>query len=384
MTEGKAAISKQASDAAARGASGSPGVRAVAKLAGVSLGTVSNVLNNPDRVRPETRRRVEAAMVELNFVGSVIARQFRRGESETVGVLVPDIGNPFWADVLRGVEDTLEASHLALLVSSTRQDPERALRAVETFERQQVDGLLLAPSSVPAERLAPFKNRPFGVVTVDGRLARSNIPSVSLDDVTGGYLVASHLLAVGHRHLVLVNGPQSVSWCRDRAKGVRKALMEHDLDSSTSLLEIGVDELTVEQGIGSVEKFLQKPTAATAIACANDLLALGVLIGLRRRGLDVPRDYALSGFDDVDFASALLPALTSVRQPAREMGTAAAELLLQPPSARSKHVRFEPELVVRESTAASPGAHDLRGLGSAGDFGGPRRLPRVGRLRGRS
>lgn len=287
-------------------------------------------------------------MRDLNFVGSVFARQFRRGQSETVGVLVPDF-NPFWSDVLHGVEDTLQVNNLALFVSSSRQDPARALRAIAAFERQQVDGLVLAPSSVPLERLKPFRGRPLGIVTVDGRLPRSGIPSVSLDDVLGGYMVATHLLAVGHRSFVLVNGRSTVSWCRDRAKGVRQALADAGLNPAKALLEVRVDELTVEEGIGSVDRILQHPVPATAIACANDLLALGVLIGLRRRGLDSPHDYALAGFDDVDFAAALSPSLTSVRQPARAMGTAAAQLLLQQ-QGRTRHVQFEPELVVREST----------------------------------
>lgn len=322
----------------------------MARRAGVSLGTVSNVLNNPNRVRPETRSRVEAAMEELNFVGSVIARQFRRGLSETVGVLVPDLGNPFWADVLRGVEDTLLANNLALFVSSSRQDPQRELEAIAAFERQQIDGLLLAPTSVSLDRLAPFQKRPLGIVTVDGRLKGSDIPSVSLDDVTGGFMVADHLLALGHRKFILVNGPNTVSWCRDRRKGVRRALRQAGLDPQAALREVSVNELTAEEGIRSSSNLLEHSQEASAIICANDLLGLGVLIGLRRRGLDVPRDFALAGFDDVDFAAALSPALTSVRQPARDMGTAAAQLLLQQHAGRRQHVRFQPELVVREST----------------------------------
>jgi LacI family transcriptional regulator len=340
------------------GKAASAGVRDVARRAGVSLGTVSNVLNNPDRVRPETRARVEAAMEELSFVGSVIARQFRHGLSQTVGVLVPDLGNPFWADVLRGVEDVLLSKHLALFVSSSRQDPDRELEAIAAFERHQVDGLLLAPSRVSRDRLAPFERRPLGIVTVDGRLKGSEIPSVTLDDVTGGFLLASHLLALGHRNLILVNGPTAVSWCRDRRKGVRKALIQAGIDPHEALHEVKVDELTVDEGVRSCDGVLQFSGTANAIICANDLLGLGVLIGLRRHGYDVPKDFALAGFDDVDFAAVLSPALTSVRQPARDMGTAAARLLLQQIAGR-RHVRFKPELVVRESTIGhASGLHD--------------------------
>jgi LacI family transcriptional regulator len=179
--------------------------------------------------------------------------------------------------------------------------------------------------------------------------------------------LASHLLDLGHRSVIFVNGPSAVPWCRDRAKGVRKALVEAGCDPRDALREVKVDELTVDEGIRSCDRVLQSgPPTATAIICANDLLGLGVLIGLRRRGYEVPRDFALAGFDDVDFASALSPALTSVRQPARDMGTAAAHLLLQQGAGR-KHVRFEPELIVRESTLGHAVDHAVRDRASVAD-----------------
>ena len=328
------------------------GVRAVAAHAGVSLGTVSNVLNSPDRVSDETRERVEASMRALGFVPSRAAGQLRSRRSELIGVVVPDVGNPFWASVLRGVESVTEAAGLTMIVASTRQDPVRQRRLLRDLESQGVDGLIVAPIVDRAEDWAPFEERRFGVVTLDRRSPGSGGAWVSLDNVLGAGLAMGHLADAGYRRIGLVNGPVSVSWCAERREGAREALTSRGLDPARVMVEAEVTDLTVDEGGAAVARLLD--AGIDAVMCVNDMLALGALLEIRERGLRVPQDVALVGYDDADFAPALSPPLTTVHQPSFAMGVAAAELLLEADErAPGAHVEFQPQLVVRGSSGPS-------------------------------
>ena len=325
----------------------------VARHAGVSTGTVSNVLNRPGRVGADLRARVEQSIEELGFLGSRVASQLKNGRSSLIGVVLPDVGNPFWADLLRGVEQVLDRYDLTLVVASTRLDPAREGRLLEALGRHRVDGLILAPSRRSFQLAEVFLDRPFGVVTLDGRISGSRWSSVALDDVKGGELAAGHLLERGYRRLVLVNCSDSASWPADRRAGVRKAIAEHGLLEADCLTEVlPAGEGTVADGLAAAEEVAHAVRGEpTGVICGNDLLALGLLRGLHDRGLRVPEDLALVGYDDVDFAAALSPGLTSVRQPSFDMGAAAARLLMHNPSGEESQVTFEPELIARESTA---------------------------------
>ena len=331
----------------------SVGVRDVAALASVSLGTVSNVMNNPDRVGPEIRARVEAAMAELGFVPSRAAGQLRSRRSELVGVVVPDVGNPYWASVLRGIESVIEQHGLALVVGSTHQEETRQRRLLKGLESQGVDGLILAPITTDSADWAPLVSRRFGVVALERSGAGPSVPSVGLDNVEGGRLAVTHLLEQGHRRIAFINGPGTVPWCAERREGVVSGLRKQGLAVRDALVEVEVPDLTVAEGFQAVETLLAMHGGQTAIMCANDMLALGALLALRQRHIEVPTGMALVGYDDVEFAAALAPPLTTVRQPSFEMGAAAARLLLEPDRQSSgRHVQFVPELVPRESSAA--------------------------------
>ncbi|WP_369132279.1 LacI family DNA-binding transcriptional regulator [Modestobacter sp. I12A-02662] len=331
------------------------GVRDVAALANVSLGTVSNVMNNPDRVGAEVRARVEAAMADLGFVPSRAAGQLRSRRSELVGVVVPDVGNPYWASVLRGIESVIEEHGLALVVGSTHQETRRQHRLLRGLESQGVDGLILAPITADSEDWAPFVSRRFGVVALERKGVGTSVSSVSLDNVEGGRLAVTHLLERGHREVAFINGPRTVPWCGERREGVVAGLREHGLDPQAALVEVEVSDLTVAEGLSAVEALLAAGDRPTAIMCANDMLALGAVLALRARGIDVPGDMALVGYDDVEFAAALAPPLTTVRQPSFEMGVAAARLLLRADAdGAGEHLQFVPELVARRSSDSPP------------------------------
>ncbi|WP_307370845.1 LacI family DNA-binding transcriptional regulator [Microbacterium sp. W4I4] len=335
------------------GAARGVGVRDVARKAGVSLGTVSNVLNNPEKVGERTRTRVERAIRELGFVGSRAAGQLRSRRSGLVGVVVPDVGNPYWAAVLRGVESVLEDRDLALIVGSTHQSPQRQERLLRGLASQGVDGLLVAPID-DDRQWEDFADRFLGVVALESDVGVG--AGISLDNVDGAHQAIAHLLELGHRSICFINGPGRVPWCAERRVGVLAGIGEAGLNPDDVLIDVEVSDLTSAEGLRAADDLWQS-SRPTAVLCANDLLALGVLLSAQRRGLDVPGDVSLVGYDDVEFVEALRPALTTVHQPSFEVGIVAAEMLLRGSGSRhtrSEHALLSPQLIVRQSSGPPP------------------------------
>jgi LacI family transcriptional regulator len=331
----------------------------VAKLAQVSLGTVSNVLNRPSIVAPGTRQRVLDAINASGFVRSTAAHQLRVGKSRTVGVILLDVANPFFAEMVRGAERVLRDEGYVLMVCSSDESIERERRYLRVLEEHRVDGLLLAPVERDLKNVVALAGRGIPTVLLDRDGGDLDLCSVTVDDVRGGELAASHLLELGHEVIAFVNGPLSIRQCADRRDGARRAVRRFRSRRRPGplFIEVTVNALTVEQGEQAVARLLAPATRPTAVMCANDLLALGVLKGLAEANVAVPGEMAVVGYDDVTFASMLSPSLTSVRQPKFELGTTAAELLLEEvlgPEHHHRAVRFEPELVVRASSA-NPG-----------------------------
>lgn len=324
----------------------------VAMLAGVSVGTVSNVLNRPDRVAAATRERVEQAIARLGFVPNGSARQLRVGTITTVGAIVLDIGNPFFTDVARGIEDRLSRDDYTLMIASSEEDPDRESRYLRLFEEHGVRGVMLVPATDDVEHLVTLHERGVGVVVLDRPSPVPELSSVAVDDALGGELAARHLLAQGHTRIALLNGPHTIRQCADRHAGVVRALATAGLDPATALEELTVS-LNADGGEARTLELLERAPAdrPTALFCANDLVALGALRTLRRAGVSVPDDVAVVGYDDVTFAAELAIPLTSVRQPTHELGARAADLVLRDPEAGPEHVVFQPTLVVRESSA---------------------------------
>lgn len=322
----------------------------VARVAGVSVGTVSNVLNRPERVLPATRERVEAAIEELAFVRNASARQLRAGTITTVGAVVLDIANPFFTDVARGIEERLERDDFTLMVASSDDDPAREQRYLRLFEEHGVQGVMVVPSTDDISNLLALRERGVGVVLLDRPSPVADLSSVAVDDVHGGALAARHLLEQGHRTIAFLNGPHTIRQCADRHAGVVAALTEAGLDPAEALVEITVPSLNADGGEAGLRELLARPERPAAVFCVNDLTALGALRTLRREGLSVPVDIALVGYDDVAFAAELATPLTSVRQPTHQLGVRAADLLLRPAHSPAEHVVFQPELVVRESS----------------------------------
>ncbi|MPY79489.1 MAG: LacI family DNA-binding transcriptional regulator [Actinophytocola sp.] len=337
-----------------QGETRAPGVKDVAALAGVSLGTVSNVLNRPDRVNVQTKARVEAAMAELGFVRNESARQLRAGRSNALAYIMLDASNPFFTDVAHGIELAAEAHDLSLFTCNSSNRAERETVYLSRLEEQRVQGILITPVNPDAEALDELPWRGTPVVIVDRTRSANTHCSVAVDDVLGGELAVSHLIELGHDHIAYIGGPNTLGQVRDRRRGAQKALADAGLGPD-NLIDITTDALTVEEGRKAGERIAGRPASnrPTSAFCANDMLALGLLQQCVALRMAVPDDLAIVGYDDIDFAAAAAVPLTSVRQPRRELGRRAAELLLAEttdPSHEHEQVVFTPELVVRGST----------------------------------
>ncbi|WP_306187215.1 MULTISPECIES: LacI family DNA-binding transcriptional regulator [unclassified Streptomyces] len=335
----------------------SVGIKDVARAAGVSVGTVSNVINRPDTVATETRARVLSAIDRLGYVRSESARQLRAGRSRIMGLLVLDMGNPFFVDVARGAERAAREAGLGVMVCNSAQSVGEEAEYLSLFAEQRVRGVLLTPTDATGRNIAAFRRHNIPFVLVDRVAEGASECSVSVDDVAGGALAVRHLVDAGHRSIAYVSGPPGLNQVRDRRTGALNALREAGLGPDV-LRELPTERLDVAAGRDAGARLLGLADRPTAVFCANDLLALGVLQAMYAAGVGVPDDLAIVGYDDIEFAAAAAVPLTSVRQPAVTMGALAAELLLEETGAREgaagahehRRVVLQPELVVRSST----------------------------------
>jgi LacI family transcriptional regulator len=330
------------------------GIREVAKRAGVSLGTVSNVLNRPEIVAQETRRRVQLAIEEIGFVRNGSARQLRAGNSQYIGLVMLDVANPFFTEVARGVEDAANEAGYVVILCNSDDSLEKESHYLQVLEEQRARGVLITPVQSDASYLQRFRKRGIAVVLLDRPSRIKDLCSVAVDDVRGGELATTHLLEQGHVRIGFVHGPLSIRQCADRRRGVLRAVRTAGLDPDQVIVDITASAQNVREGEESGEKLLGAKIKPTAVFCANDLLALGLMRALIKRGISIPGDMALVGYDDVEFASVLSTPLTSIRQPKYELGRTAAELLLDeannPTAHQHKHIVYQPELIVRESS----------------------------------
>jgi LacI family transcriptional regulator len=329
-------------------------IRDVARLAGVSVGTVSNVLNKPAEVSAESISRVQGAIDKLGYVRNDAARRLRAGVSSTVGFVVLDGQNPFFNEVVRGAEDEASRHGIAVLVGNTDEDPAREGMYLDLFEEQQVRGVLIAPYGDITYRLRQLRERGIPAVLVDRMSVEGTFSSVATDSVAGGRMAAEHLLETGRRRLAFVGGPFDIRQVRDRLDGARWAV---DTSVATATIEvIATRALTVEEGVLAGRRILERAPGdrPDALFAANDLVALGLLQSLVVDGaVLVPQQMALVGFDDISFAAAAAVPISSVRQPSRAIGQTALRMLLDESDDDGvipRQTVFRPELVVRAST----------------------------------
>ena len=328
-------------------------VRDVAKLAGVSVGTVSNVLNHPEKVSAAVSLRVHGAIDELGFIRNDAARQLRAGHSKTIGLVVLDVRNPFLTDVARGAEDQAAGAGHTVILGNSDENSDREATYLDLFEEQRVHGVLISPYGDITARLERLRHRGIPAVLVDRSSGDTSFSSVSVDDIAGGRLAVEHLVAQGRRRIAYLGGPMGIRQVTDRLAGARIAADAHP---GVALEVVEIEALSVLAGRAAGVAIVARAPEdrPDAIFAANDLVAMGVLQALMMQGdVAVPGEISLIGYDDIDFASAAVVPLSSIRQPSALIGQTAVEILLEEaadPTTPPRQVVFEPELVVRDSS----------------------------------
>ena len=255
-------------------------IREVAERAGVSLGTVSNVLNRPEIVAEETRRRVQLVIEEIGFVPNGSARQLRAGRSQHIGLVVLDVANPFFTEVARGVEDAAHAAGYVVILCNADDSAEKESHYLRVLEEQRTQGVLITPVQSDASYLQRLRQRGIAVVLLDRPSRIKDLCSVTVDDIRGGELATAHLLEQGHERIGFVHGPLSIRQCAERRRGMLRAVRAAGLDPDQVIVDITTSAQRAREGEESVEKLLRARIKPTAVFCANDLLALGLMRGL--------------------------------------------------------------------------------------------------------
>jgi LacI family transcriptional regulator len=351
-------------------------VHDVARRAGVSTSTVSHVVNSTRFVSDELRERVLSAMRELDYTPNAAARMLILKRSHTIGLIVSDIRNPFFASVARGVEDVAQEQGYTLVLCNSDESAEREAACLNTLETRAVDGVLLASAGVADEHLARLVRAGFPIVLVDRDLPELGAPAVLLNNEGAAYSAVWHLITRGHRRIAMLSGRAAISTTTERVAGYRRALHEAKIDMDDRLVVSGAS--TSEGGTVAANTVLDLDEPPSAIFSGNNLMSIGALQAIVNRGLLVPDDVALVGFDDFPFpwSDAFRPHLTTVAQPTYELGRRAAELLVRRLKGSNavtaaERVVLDGQLVVRESSGALPrpmerdGARERRAVGDA-------------------
>lgn len=326
-------------------------LRDVAAKAQVSVGTVSNVLNRPDIVSAITLERVQKTIKDLGFVPNAFARHLRAGFSRTLGLIVPDVANPFFTEVARGVEDAASKRGYAVFLCNSDESANKEEKYINVLIQQQVRGILITPSNRDPVHLEALLDRGIAVTLLDRETKSRTQCSVSVDDVRGGEIAIEYLVSLGHTEIAWVCGPESIPQVSDRGSGVANAAAAAGISISTIRVPL-MNSIKGEQVVGEI---LSLPKLPTAIFCANDIVALGVMKGLLDQGVRIPEQISLIGYDDIAFAPSAAIPLTSIAQPAYQLGVASAELIISECEEGDAHahqqIRFQPKLVIRASTS---------------------------------
>lgn len=335
--------------------SGIVGIKDVAQAAGVSVGTVSNVLNKPEAVSEERRRRVEEAIRELGYVPNDAARQLKAGVSRAVGMVVMETQNPFYGAMAVEAEAAAHEQGLGLFVANSHARADREQFYLSMFEQQRARGILLTPGGRELSHISAVSSRGTRIVLVDAEQA-GDFCTVGADDFHGGQIAVRHLLEQGRRRIAVIAGPAHLPQVEGRRAGAAAAAGE----AGVELRVLEADAMTIMAGRQAAEELLALPDRERpdGIFAMNDLLAIGVLqVLVMQRQLEVPGDVALIGYDDIDFCANAIVPISSIRQPATQMGRTAVELLEQELADGVEHVHrsvvLKPELVERASTVGS-------------------------------
>lgn len=329
-------------------------IKDIAALAGVSKTTVSKVINNKDdSISKATKDKILQIMKEQNYVPNKLAQSLVTKRTKTIGLLIPDIRNPFFTDISRGAEDFARKEGYNIIFCSTDEDYEREAECVSMLCEKMIDGIIFAPSSNTSHEENRYNDLEIPMVLVDKKIELSNAKGVvKVDNKNGTYEATKHLIKQGHKDILYLSGPLKNDISKERLQGYIRALEKNNLT---------VKEENIVEGKYRYEwaydfiKHLEE-IKCTAICCANDLMAIGAIQALRERNFKIPDDISIVGFDDIQTSKLIDPSLTTVRQPAYEMGQKASEILINNLKNNKKEsvgtVIFKPQLIIRNSTVA--------------------------------
>ncbi len=324
-------------------------IKDVALAAGVAVSTVSRVINDSGYVSRESRQRVLKAVEDLHFQPSRAARSLATGRTGTVALVLPDITNPFFPALARGVEDAASAEGYTVILCNTDNDPAQEAMYANLLRQQRVDGVVLTACSLNNRDLWSQLTERIPVVLTDRRLEGIIDDSVSVDNVAGAYLAVRQLVALGHRQIGLIGGPPGLSTTEDRQRGYEQALHEAGLEADERLMRSG--DFRYASGYARMRELAEHHI--TAVFAVNDMMAIGAIRAVEDAGRRVPDDVAVVGFDDILMASMVKPGLTTVAQPTYQMGVMAVDRLLErmrtDAPGEPRQVVLEPTLVVRDS-----------------------------------
>jgi LacI family transcriptional regulator len=306
-------------------------------------------------VRPATVKKVQTAIEQLGFVRSDLARQLKAGKSNTLGLVVFDAGNPFFNEIARGAEDAAAARSYSTLLGNSDSTPEREKQYLQLFDQQRLAGVLISPIREIYEQVKELRNHGTQSVLVDRKEDPERCCSVSVDDFAGGRMAVQHLLAIGKRRLVFVAGSITFQQVADRLAGAMSAVSDFGAEAQLSVMESAGMTVIAGRNVGLEIAKLAKDKRPDGIFAANDLLALGLVQAFMfNNQISIPSEIALIGYDDIDFAQAAIVPLSSIRQPARLIGSTAVDLVIDeiqnPETHKHQQVTFQPELVIRAST----------------------------------
>lgn len=331
-------------------------IRDVAEQAGVSVATVSHVINETRPVSDELRQRVLAAMDKLDYQPNALARSLRRQRTSTLGLIIPDTNNPYFAEVARGIEQVAFEHDFTVILCHSDYSPERELQYVDVLRAERAAGAIWIPATEDCEAAKRLVEYEVPLIVLDRRVSEIESPSVVADNFRGGYAATEHLITLGHRRIGCIARPVGLSHSQDRILGYQAALRDYELPLDEALIARGGFRL--EDGRRATFHLLDLESPPTAIFAFNDIMAIGALRAAHERELRVPQDFSIVGFDDIPQAAFTCPALTTVSQPKFDMGRRGAELLLdlvagkRPPT--EADAPLEVRLVVRESTGQAP------------------------------
>lgn len=335
----------------------------VAREAGVSSQTVSRALNNKNEISAETRTHVLAVVERLGFRPSTLARGLVTQKTSTLGLVVPDIANPFFSEVARGAEDAAHEAGYSLLLCNTMEDSARESEVLRTLEAQRVDGMILCSSRLSDADLRALMTKLPAVILVNRVLSGGDWRSVCIDDEVGARCATQHLLDSGRRTIAFLAGPPASYSGLNRARGYQCALSEAGIPSAADLSLACNPHL--EDGYHAARQLLACRPDADAFLCYNDLVAVGALQACAAHGRRVPEDVAVVGFDDILLAGLVTPSLTTLRSAKRALGAEAVRLLLRVAAGCAdscENIVLQPELIVRASAPACPTAAQLLNL----------------------